>query len=129
MGAVHSLDDQDPALMAKSQSHTFRALTTLSPQPTMTAEIEDMHSLSHETHTWVYNRRNGINASNMAAYLQETSSAGGGWSLYEYIPKMHYADLLSRKSGSGGWGLYMVEGMNRRSKVLGGNVLLTIVHL
>lgn len=31
----------------------FVRFTTLSPQPTETVQIEDMHSLPHEAHTWV----------------------------------------------------------------------------
>lgn len=107
----------------------FVRFTMLSPRPIMTAQIEDMHSLPHETHTWVYNRRNGINAFYMAAYLQESSSAGEGWSVYEYIPKTRSHDPLGRKSGSGGWGLYMEEGVSRRSKLLCVIAVFTTFHL
>jgi hypothetical protein len=107
----------------------FVRFTTLSPQPGMTAQIEDMHGLPHETHSWVWNRRNGVDASIMARYLQEPSSVSEGWSIYEYIPKTRYPDLLPRKPGSGGWGLYMEEGVSRRSKLMCLIALLTIVYL
>ena len=104
----------------------FVRFTTLSPQPTATAQIEDMHSLPHEAYTWVWNRRNGINASTMARYLQEPASIGEGWSVYGYIPKTHCP--LS-KAGLEGWGLYLEEGMSRRSKLICLIVVLTIAYL
>jgi hypothetical protein len=107
----------------------FVRFTTLGPQPTVTTQIEDMHSLPHEAYNWVWNRRNGINASTMARYLQELSSTGEGWSVYEYSPKTRHLDPLSRRSVTGEWGLYVEEGVSGRSKVLGVIVLLTIVYL
>jgi len=107
----------------------FVRFTTLSPRPGMTAQIEDMHGLPRETHSWVWNRRNGVNASIMAQYLQEPSSVSEGWSIYEYITKTRYPDPLSWKPGSGGWGRYMEESVSRRSKVVCLIALLTIVYL
>ena len=95
----------------------------------MTVQIEDMHSLPHETHSWVWNRRNGINATVMAGYLQEPSSAGEGWSVYGYIPKTRCTDLLSRKTGLVGWGLYLEEGVSWRSKLSCVIILATIAFL
>lgn len=113
----------------KAKAIHFVRFTTISPQPTMTVQIEDMHSLPHETHSWVWNRRNGIDASIMAGYLQEPSSAGEGWSVYEYIPKTRCPDLLSRNTGSEGWGLYVEEGVSRRSKLVCVITIATVAFL
>lgn len=104
----------------------FVRFTTFSPQPTATAQIEDMHSLPHEAYTWVWNRRDGINASTMARCLQEPDSVGESWSVYGYIPKTHSP---LRKAGLDGWGLYVKEGVSRRSKVTCVIVFLTTAYL
>jgi hypothetical protein len=107
----------------------FVRFTTLSPQPRRLAQIEEMHSLPLETHTRVYNRRNGINALVMARYLKEPSSVGEGWSVFDFIPKTRYSNPLGRKAGIVGWGLYMEEGVSRRSKLLCVVVVLSTFHL
>ena len=90
----------------------FVRFMTLGPQPVMTAQIEEMHSLPgpHGWHGWICNRSNGINASIMARFLQEPNSVGGDRFVYDYIPKSR--SPLPPKDGFDGWGLYMEEGVS-----------------
>jgi len=89
-----------------------------------TAQIQEMHSVPTQTSTWEWNRREGINASTMALFLRNPDRAGAlcdGWSVYDYIPKIR----CPLSTASGGWGLYVEEGMSRESEVMCIIVVLT----
>jgi hypothetical protein len=48
----------------------------------------------------------------MARYLRDPDSVGGGWLVYDYVPKE--LSPLPPRDGLNGWGLYIEEGVSRK---------------
>jgi hypothetical protein len=91
--------------------HFVRFRTLGSSQPNMTAQIEEAHSLPHlGAQNWIWNGEDGIAPAAMAEFLIDPVSAGTGWSVYDYVPRVLCP--LPPRDGVDGWGLYVQEGVS-----------------